>query len=459
MNPTRTTADPAELRSMLEGTLHTPGAAEWDTARAAWNLAVDQRPELVAFPAGPDDVVTLVRAAGDAGLRISVQGTGHNASAYDSLERTLLIRTSEMRDVEIDPGSRIARVAAGSLWADVAVPAAQHGLAGLQGSTHDVGVVGYSLGGGVSFLARKHGLSSERIRAVEIVTADGELRRVDAGTEPDLFWALRGGGGNYGVVTALEIELLEMDRLYAGALFFPFERAHEVLQAWREWTAGVPEEMTSVGRLLQFPDIPDIPEPMRGNSYSVLEVFWCGEETAGKEVVGPLRDLGPIMDTVASIGFEALLQVHMDPPEPVPYMSDHQMLDRLDEAAVDRLVEAAGPGSGTVLLGYELRHAGGALARRPKGAGALGAIDGAFIGFGVGMLPAPEFEAPLRASLERVREAMAPVANDSRYLNLAEHPVKIESLYEPDTLDRLREVKQRYDSAGRFRGNHPIEAR
>lgn len=195
---------------------------------------------------------------------------------------------------------------------------------------------------------------------------------------------------------------------------------------------------------------------MRGNSYTVVEAIWCGDEAAGEELVAPLRGLGPAMDTIASMDFEELLQVHMDPPEPVPYMSDHQMLGRLDEASIDRLVEAAGPGSDSALLGYELRHAGGALARRPEGAGALGAIDGEFMGFGVGMLPGPEAAPPLRASLERVREAMAPVANGRRYLNFAENPVEIESLYEPEVLDRLRAVKQRYDDAGLFRGNHPI---
>lgn len=458
MNPTGTTVDLAGLRSKLEGDLHAPGDAGWDDARTAWNLAVDQRPELVAVPAGPDDVVTLVRAAAEAGMEISVQATGHNASAYESLEGRLLIRTSKMRDVEIDPERRTARVGAGALWSDVVGPAGEHGLVGLQGSTHDVGVIGYSLGGGVSFLARKHGLASEAIRSVDIVTADGALRRASADEDEDLFWALRGGGGNYGVVTAIEIELLEMDRIYAGALFFPFERSREVLQAWREWTEGVPEEMTSVGRMIQFPPLPDIPEPMRGNSYSVVEVFWCGGEDAAEDVVAPLRELGPIMDTVAWIGFDALLEVHMDPPEPVPYMSGHQMLDHLDEASIDRLMDAAGPGSDTALLGYELRHAGGALARRAEGAGAMGAIEGEFMGFGVGMLPGPEFEAPLRASLERVREAMAPVANDSRYLNFAEQPIDVRCLYERDAFERLRAVKQRYDAGGLFRGNHPIEA-
>jgi dienelactone hydrolase len=452
------TIDVAALREGIGGDVYGPGDPDWDSARSAWNLAVVQDPELVAMPVDADDVARLVSAAAETGLRVSVQGTGHNAAAYEDLDRTLLIRTNRMRAVEVDPVTHVARVEAGALWADVAVPAAAQGLAALQGSSHDVGAVGYSLGGGVSFLARKHGLASERVRAIEIVTADGTLRRADAERDPDLFWALRGGGGNFGVVTAIEIELLEIEQLYAGALFFPFERAREVLQAWREWADGVPEEMTSVGRLLQFPPLPDIPEPMRGNSFAVVEAFFLGSEEEGGELLAPLRELGPDMDTVAMIGFEELLQVHMDPPEPVPYLSDHQMLTHLDRDAVDRLVDVAGPGSGSSLLGFELRHVGGALSRRPEGAGALGALEGEFMTFGVGMVAGPEAVPGLQESLARAREALAPLDSGAPYLNFAEHSVAPETIYGRERLERLREVKQRYDAADLFRGNHPIDA-
>ena len=446
------------VRSAVNGEVHAPGDPGWDVARQAWNLALDQRPELVAEPLDADDVVALVRAARDAGLRVSVQATGHNAAAYPDLDRTLLISTALMRGVEIDPATRIARVEAGAIWADVAAPAAAAGLAALQGSAHDVGVVGYSLGGGVSFLARKHGLAAERVRAIEIATDGGELRRVDADNDPDLFWALRGGGGNFGVVTALEIELLPLESIYAGALFFPPERAGEVLRAWREWTATVPDEMTSVGRLLAFPPFEEIPEPMRGNAFAIVETFWLGDESEGADLIAPLRALGPVMDTVETIGFEALLEVHMDPPEPVPYLGDHQMLADLDEAAIDRVLARSLPVLGPVLLGVEFRHIGGALARTEPGGGSIGALDGEFMTYAVGMLAEPAAEQPLRAALAGVREALAPVDAGSHYLNFAEAPVEAETIYGAERLARLREVKRRYDPSGLFRGNHPIEA-
>jgi FAD binding domain/Berberine and berberine like len=456
LNPDHT-LDAAKLGAAIDGEIHRPGEPGWDVARSAWNLAVDQHPDLVAMPAGPNDVVLLVDAARRTGLQVAVQGTGHSAAGYEDLSRTMLIRTMRMREVEVDPDLRIARVAAGALWGDVVGPARDHGLFALQGSSHDVGVVGYSLGGGVSFLSRKHGLASERIRAAEIVTADGRLRRVDASEGGDLFWALRGGGGNYGVVTALEIELLDLRELYAGTLFFPFERAREILQAWREWTGSVPREMSSIGRLLQFPPLPEIPEPMRGNSFVAVESFWLGAEQQGRRLLEPLRALGPRLDTVTMIDAVGMLEVHMDPPGPVPGLTDHLMLRELTAEALDALVDAAGPGSGSPLLSFEIRHLGGALAERPEGAGALGSLDGEFATFAVGVRPDPDAEPPIREAFARTRAALAPVAADSLYVNFVEEPIEASPLYGSEQLARLRRIRRDYDPDGLFRANHPIE--
>ena len=197
--------DPSSLRDRMSGRVSAPGDLDWDEARQAWNLAVDQRPAAVAIPHSADDVIAIVEFANERGLRVTAQGTGHNAGAFDTLADTILVKTQEMRGVEIDAAARVARVAAGTLWIEVTEPASALGLAPLAGSSPDVGVVGYSLGGGASWLARKHGLSSNSVVAIELVTADGELVRADAEHHADLFWALRGGGGNYGVVTHMEI--------------------------------------------------------------------------------------------------------------------------------------------------------------------------------------------------------------------------------------------------------------
>ena len=282
--PYRTTASPDVLVF--------PGEPGWDEARRAWNLAVDQRPAVVALPETVDDVVAAVEYARELGLRIAVQGTGHGAPGRP-LHGTMLVNTSRMTGVEVDPRARVARVAAGTIWADVVAAAVPHGLTALHGSAHDVGVVGYSLGGGIGWLARKHGLSSSSVLSAELVTADGDVVRADPETNPDLFWALRGGGGSFGIVTAVEIALYPVVEAYAGWLVWPIDRAAEVLGAWAAWTKDAPEEVTSVGRLLQIPPIPEMPEPLRGRQVVVVEAAFLGAEAEGQELLRPLRELGP----------------------------------------------------------------------------------------------------------------------------------------------------------------------
>jgi hypothetical protein len=450
------TVDLHTLRDSFAGEIHGPGDPDWDRARIAWNLAVDQQPAAVAIPAGHDDVVLAVEFARANGLRVAAQGTGHNAAAFESLDGTLLVKTEAMRDVSIDADARRARVGAGVIWGEVVGPAVEQGLLPLSGSSHDVGVVGYTLGGGVSFLARKHGLAADHVTAIEIVTPDAEHRTVTADSDPDLFWALRGGGGNFGIVTALEFELLAIADLFAGALFFPYERSGEVLEAWRRWSADLPEEATSVGRMIQFPPIPEIPEPFRGNSYAIVEMVYLGGEDRGAELIAPLRELGPELDTFAMIDGNALLGLHMDPPQPVPGIGDHQMLADLDADSLAALVAAVGPGTGSPILSFEFRLLGGALARRAEGSGALGALEGRYMTFGVGMLPAPALAPPLRESLARAREALDPVDNGANYLNFAERPVEPDSMFGARTLARLREIRERIDPDGLMHANHGI---
>ena len=252
-----------------------------------------------------------------------------------------------MRGVIIDVPGRRARVAAGTLWLEVTTPASEHGLAPLAGSSPDVGVVGYSLGGGVSWLARKHGLSANSILAIEIVTADGRLRRVDAEHDADLFWALRGGGGSFGVVTAMEIALYPMAELYAGAMFWPWERSSEIMHAWREWTLTAPDEVTSSARIMQIPPLPDVPEPLRGRSFVTIDAAVIGNRAFGAEVVQALRDLGPEIDTFDMVAPVALSRLHNDPEAPVPVMSEHRLLGDLPAEAIDAFVAVAGPDSGS----------------------------------------------------------------------------------------------------------------
>jgi hypothetical protein len=450
--------DPSALRSRLEGDIVLPSDDAWDAARQAWNLAVDQHPAVVALPDTAADVAAVVAYAAEAGLRVAIQGTGHGAAARGGeLADSILLKMERMRDIKIDAANRTARVEAGVVWAEVAEAAAEHGLAALAGSSPDVGVVGYTLGGGLSWLGRRHGLAASSVVSVEIVTADGEIRRIDAETDSDLFWAVRGGGGSFGAVTAIEFTLFPLTDMYAGVMLWPIERAGEILHAWRTWTADMPDDMTTVGRLLQLPPIPDIPEPLRGRSFVAVQAFHLGSEAEGAALVAPIRALGPEIDTVALTPVAALQHVHMDPEHPVPGVGDGLLLDDLPAAGIDALVAAAGPGSGSPLLSVEVRQLGGALGRPAAGGGAVSHLDADFAVFSVGIAMSPEQGAAVAAHMESVREALAPWEAETTYLNFAERDVPGDRIFGPYTHHRLRAVKAAYDPADRFRSNHPVE--
>ncbi|HET7445758.1 MAG TPA: FAD-binding oxidoreductase [Solirubrobacterales bacterium] len=430
--------------------------SSWDAQRGAFNVLLDQQPAGIALPQNADDVAGVVRAAAAEGKRVSAQRTGHSAAPLGSLAETVLIRTAGLTGIEIDAERRSARVGAGTLWGDFIPRASEQGLAALHGSTPTVCIAGYTLSGGVSFYGREFGLACNRVTAVELVTADGEQRRVGAENDPDLFWALRGGGGNFGVVTALEFDLLSMPERYAGALFFPIEQAGDVLHGWRAWTQTAPEQATTVGRIMNFPPIPEIPEPFRGQSFAVVEVIYNGDEASGDELVAPLRELGAVaMDTLATVPPAGITDLHMDPPEPSPYAGTSALTGDLDEAAIDAILAAVGPGSGSQLVSVELRHCGGALTRAAEGAGALAALPGSFLAFGVGIVPVPEALAPTRQWLDAFKDAVEPY-RAGNYLNFCDDPTDLETAFPAQTVARLRELKHRYDPDDLFHANHPV---
>src|SRR4051812_2301469 len=444
------------LRSRLAGTVAAPGDPSWDEARQAWNLAVDQQPALVALPENVDDVVAIVGFARENGLRVAAQGTGHNAAALASLDRTVLVRTSQMKGVAIDAAGRRARVAAGTVWAEVTGPASQHGLAPLAGSSPDVGVVGYTLGGGLSWLSRRHGLAANSVIAIEIVTADGRVVCCDRDNEPGLFWALRGGGGSFGVVTAIEFALYPAPHVYGGAMLWPWERATEVLKRYVEWCRTAPDAISTSARLLQVPPLPDIPEGLRGRAFVAIDGAYLGDEAAAAEVLAPLRALEPEIDMFGPIPAAALSHIHMDPEQPVPGHGDGMVLDELTPAAIEALVAVAGPGSGSPLLAVELRQLGGAIGVPPAEHGALAKIGGAFALFAVGMAMTPEMGAAIEAHVDAVIAAMDPWDAGRRYLNFTERSADAGAFFPEGTLRRLQAVKRAHDPGDVFCSNHPV---
>ena len=443
------------LRAAVAGQVFVPGGAGYDQARQAWNLAVDQRPAIVVEAGSAADVVQAVRYARAHGMRIAPQGTGHGAEPLEPLDGAMLLRTTRMRQVDIDPATRTARAQAGAVWQDVIVPAAEHGLAGLAGSSPNVGVTGYTLGGGLGWLARRYGLAANSVTAAEVVTPGGDLVRADAGHESDLFWAIRGGGG-VGVVTALEMLLYPVRELYAGDLFFPIQRTAEVLHAWRDWTAAVPDEVTSWGHILRLPPLPELPEPLRGRAFAVIEAAYLGDGGTGAELIGPLRRLGPELDTFAMIPACALGQLNMDPSQPGPSQGDGAFLADFPAAAIDALVAVAGPDAQTPPDSVEVRHLGGALARPAPGGGAQPSIDASYLLFAAAAAPTPGLVGPARAHAQAVKDALAPWHAGYDYYDFEQTPAAAAAVLPPASARRLREIKAAYDPDQVTISAHPV---
>jgi len=450
-----TSAALAALRAAIDGQLYTPDDEGYDTARRAWNLVVDQHPAAVVLPTSARDVAETVRAAAAAGLRVTVQTTGHNVGTTGDLRDTVLVRTSAMHGVRIDPDRRVAHVEAGALWEQVVEPAAAHGLVALHGSSPDVGVVGYCLGGGIGWLARRHGLAAHHVVAAEVVTADGRIVRVTAEDEPDLLWALKGGGGNVAVVTALEIRLFPLDQVTAGWLIWPWEDSHRVLSAWTAWCEDAPESVTSIARLLQLPPLPVIPEPLRGRRLVVIELAVLHDGPDPEAVIAPLRALAPEIDTVQVMPPIGLMRLHQDPEGPTPGLSDSVMLDGLPEEALRELLAAAGPGSDSPLLAVELRQLGGALARPVPGA-ALSELDGRFVLFALGLPMDPDQGAAIMAAASGLVARMAPWGRGRRYMNFTEVPVDAGEFFAEGAHRRLRAVRDAHDPERRLQANHAV---
>jgi hypothetical protein len=431
---------------------------DWDAACRAFHLTAEQRPAAVALPESEREVVEAVRLAVDAGLRVAPQTTGHNAPPLaPALHDALLLKTSRLRGVEIDATRRRARVAGGTLWREVVPAAYEHGLATLHGSSPTVGVAGYSLGGGIGWLARSHGLQANSLTAVELVTADGELVRVDEEHEPDLFWALRGGGGNFGVVTALEFDLYPVQHAHAGWLAWDWREAEPVLKRWSDWATGAPDAVTSSARILRLPPAPELPAEIRGRSLVAIDGVVLGDYYTAGALLAPLRELRPEIDTFGTAPAIALARLHMDPEDPIPAVTDDRLLSGLPPEAVEAFVGAAGPESESTLTIAELRQLGGALARTPERHGALPRLDGSFLLFACAVPNGTGTAVAGRVHAERLGAALDPWSNGRRYQNFVERPADPGSFFEPRARRGLEAVKARVDPDGLFRANHPIE--
>jgi hypothetical protein len=449
------------LRAGLRGTAHAPGEEGYDEASRAWNLAAHQQPALVVVAGGAADVMAAVRFARDSGMGVGVMATGHGVGV--PCDGGVLINTSRMRGVRVNPVARTARVEAGALWTDVVHEAQPHGLAGLMGSTSHVGVVGYTLGGGFGWLGRRYGFNAASMRQADVVTADGELMPASADEHPELFWGLGGGGGNFGIVTSLEFDLYPVGTLYGGDLIYPVEKAAEVLGAYARWSADLPDEWSTGVAFLNVPPLPALPEPLRGKSVIALRGCYCGESPeTGEQMLQPVREeLGEsIMDTFGAMPFAAMDSISMDPVDPIGARQHSEMLGELSPEAIETLVEVAGAGSGSPLITLDLRQLGGALARTADHLSTMGKGDSKFIMNGVGPAFTPEMAEGVVAYLSRVAEATRRFQTGDTYVNFMEldgaSPERVEAAYAPEDYERLVALKDRYDPKNVFRFNRNI---
>ncbi|WP_148573862.1 FAD-binding oxidoreductase [Nocardioides caldifontis] len=440
---TSTTAPYDELRAVLTGTVHTPDDPAYATLSSPWLLTEPMRPAAVVAVRTAEDVAETVRFARRHGCTVGVQATGHGA--VSSLAGHLLVVTAGLDELTVHPQGW-ARVGAGVKWKPVIEAAAPFGLAPLNGSTSDVGVVGYTTGGGVGPLARTHGLAADRVRAFDVVTGDGELRRVTPEEHPDLFRALRGGKGASAIVTAVEFDMVHLPTFYGGAVYFDAHDAATVISRWRTWSQELPEQGTTSFALFQLPDMPGVPPALAGRMTLAVRFAWTGDAQEGRRLLDQLRATGPVvLDDATLRPYTEVDAVHADPVDPMPVVDPAILLDGFPEEAIDTLLAVAGPDSGSPQLLVELRHLGGAYARPAAHPDAFCHRDAAYSLLAVGF---PEMGAAEHA--EQIFAAMAAWDNGMIWPNFgpAHDERTARRAYDEETLAHLAEVVRTYDPDG-----------
>ncbi|WP_457964981.1 FAD-binding oxidoreductase [Arthrobacter sp. D1-29] len=451
-----------ELQLLVRGLVYAPGDPHYGAEVAAFNLATRHTPDLVLSAVNADDVVAAVRWAAARGMSISVQSTGHGAA--NAITDGLLISTRLMLELFIDPDERTARVGAGVRWRDVLKAAAPYGLMGLHGSSTDVGVVGYTLGGGLPLLGRKYGFASDHVLAFDVVTPDGVLRRVDAASDPRLFALLRGGKGNFGIVTAMEFSLFPAGELFAGGIFYDGGHSREVLAGFGQWIRHLPAEASASLAFLRLPDMEEVPAFLRGNFVMHLRFAWQGNAADGARVLAPMREVAPVLlDGAGPLPYSRVDEIHADPEHPVPVREGGMLLKDLDAGLEDALLRLAGPGSTAPLLLTEIRLMGGALAKPLKAVvpdfDYVGGRDAALSFFAVGIM-APQVAHLVPAAIQEAREVLEPFGTGGTAVNLHGHLTSPELAFRawPEAArERLSKAKAELDPKNLFRHGHAIQ--
>jgi hypothetical protein len=455
-----TAAEINTWQEKIKGQVILPGDADYDRYRQAWNLIVDQHPAVIVVVENAADIQHAVQFAGSHNLDIAVKSTGHGVAR--PADGSLLIITAHLQDIHIDPDAQTAWLGAGLKWGPVLAKTQEYGLAPLLGSSPDVGVIGYTLGGGLGWLARKYGLATDSVMAFELVTADGQLKRASASENPDLFWGLRGGGGNFGVITSMEIKLYPVTTVYGGNLFYPPTLAREVFRRYRDWVAQAPEELTSSIVLMNVPDIPDLPDFLRGKSFVIVRGCYIGPVEQGEALLQPWREWqAPLMDDFKAMPFAQVATISNDPEGPLPGLSSGAWLHELSDAAVEVLIQFGQPDMGSSPLTVtEIRHAGGAVKRGGETASAYGNREAEHIMQLIGVTPTPEINQALRQYVSKFLQELNPHLTGGVYLNFlegAEVRERTRAGFSPQTFQRLQSLKRQVDPNNRFSHSFDIQ--
>ncbi|NSC22643.1 FAD-binding oxidoreductase [Streptomyces albus subsp. chlorinus] len=447
------------LRAAVHGSVLLPGDEGYEQECAGFQAGDRHRPDVLVAARTADDVRAAVSHARRHGLPVAVQASGHGLG--EAARGGVLVSTRHMTGIRIDATARTAWVEAGVRAGDLVAEAARHQLAPLNGSAPGVGVVSYALGGGVGLLGRRFGYAADLVRRIEVVTgeADTPLRVVTAQSDPELFWGLRGGGGGFGVVTGMEIELLPVQRIYGGRLVFDGgEVAEEVLRTWQKWTESSPEELTSAVTMLPMPDIPAVPESLRGRYLAQVHLAFTGSREEGERLAEPLRAIGAVLvDELREMPYAECASVFMEPDTPHAYRSANVLLDAggLDEAARQSVLAAAGPDS-DVMCVLGIRHLGGAFSRPPAVPNAVAHRDAAYLLYVLSPVARPG-EGPdadaVRARHDRVLAPAAEhvVGRNANFLYGPQSPQVAQAVYPGETGARLSRLETRCDPEGLFR--------
>jgi FAD/FMN-containing dehydrogenase len=454
MTRTDTMSSATDLRADLHGSVITPEDEGYDEARTLFYGGMDRHPALIAKVADAEDVARVISLAREIDAPLAVRSGGHSIAGHSVIDDAIVIDLSPMRALDIDTGDRTAWAETGLTAGGFTAQAAEHGLAVGFGDTGSVGIGGITLGGGVGFLARKYGLTIDDLLAVEVATADGEVLEVNEGSHPDLFWAIRGGGGNFGVATRFRFRLHELGTILGGMLILP--ATPETISGFLTAADEAPDELTTIANVMTAPPMPFVPEEYHGKPILLGLITFAGDPAAGSAAVGPLKDLAePIADMVRPMSYPEMYMPEEEEYHPVGAVRN-MFVDGLGNAHGEAILEALGS-STAMMSAVQIRVLGGAVSRVPADATAYAHRDRRMM-----INVAALFETPEQAASNEdwVENLASTLRGDSRgaYVNFLgdEGEGRVREAYPGGTWDRLREIKARYDPSNLFRHDQNI---